>query len=56
VTPNDGGPDGKSTSAGEEKKGAHRRLKRALTIVPILVGLLLLVLLVIAVVTSQSTT
>jgi hypothetical protein len=56
VTPNDEGPDGKPIPAGEESKGANRRLKRALTIVPILVGLLLLVLLVIAVVTSQSTT
>jgi cytochrome b561 len=56
VTPNLEGPDGKPPSAGEAGKAAHEGWKRALTIVPILVGLLLLVLLIVAVVTSQSTT
>jgi hypothetical protein len=56
VNPDVEGPDGNQPSAGERTKAAHERWKRALTIVPILVGLLLLVLLIVAVVTSQSTT
>jgi|HubBroStandDraft_5_1064220.scaffolds.fasta_scaffold1234985_1 hypothetical protein len=56
MTPKVEGPDGKTPSAGEEKKAAPAWVKRTLTIVPILVGLLLLVLLIVAVVTSQSTT
>jgi len=55
VNPDVKGPDGNQPTAGEGTKAAHARWKRVLTIVPILIGLLLLVLLVVAVVTSQST-
>jgi DMSO/TMAO reductase YedYZ heme-binding membrane subunit len=56
VTSNVEGPDGTPPSAREGTKAAHERWKRLLTIVPIVIGLVLLVLLIIAVVTSQSTT
>lgn len=56
VTSNVEGPDGTPPSAREGNKGAHERWKQLLTIVPIVIGLVLLVLLIVAVVTSQSTT